>query len=141
MTDIRHDLELPISPNALHQAITTKAGIEGWWSKDCEIASDVGGTHELRFVKGDRTVVMRFRVDEISPNRVAWTCTDNGNPVWVDTTLTFSITARGDGSVLTLDHRGFKEDASPPYRMTVEGWGHVMQSLRAYAEAGQGQPI
>jgi uncharacterized protein YndB with AHSA1/START domain len=141
MTDIRHEIETDAAPAKAYAAIATPEGIAGWWSTDSRVATEVGGEVELRFVKDDRTVVMRFRIDALEPGkRVSWTCTDNGNPVWVGTTLTWSLRPRGSGTTIAFTHGGFAEDASPPYQMTVEGWKHFVASLRAYLASGQGQP-
>jgi len=141
MTTIRHELDLSSTPAAIYAALTTPAGIQAWWSRDSTIGSGPGAEHELRFRKGDRTVVMRFRVETSERDRlVAWTCTANGNPVWKDTTLRWEIAPSAKGARLVFEHAGFSEGASPPYQMTVDGWNHFMASLAGYLERGTGEP-
>ncbi|MEM6995654.1 MAG: SRPBCC domain-containing protein [Myxococcota bacterium] len=140
MTTIQHDLVLATTPQALFAALTTPEGIRGWWAKDSDVGDGVGASHELRFVKDDRTVAMGFEVTEASPNRVVWRCTENGNPIWPGTTLTWAFEADGEKTALTFKHEGFAESASPPYAMTVDGWKHFMASLAAYAQTGTGEP-
>ncbi len=137
---IRHALELQASSKAIQAALTTAAGIHGWWASDAEIGEGQGSEHILRFVKGEQTVTMKFRVDRDAPGEVAWTCTDNGNPVWPGTTLRWKWQEEGDGARLVFEHAGFAEAASPPYQMTVGGWEHFIGSLRSYLETGEGQP-
>ena len=85
----------------------------------------------------EHTVTMRFRVDALDAGqRVLWTCTDNGNPVWPGTTLEWTV----DGSTLRFRHDGFPEDQSPPFKMTADGWAALMGSLTAYTETGTGAP-
>ncbi len=140
MTTITHELDLAASAQAVSAAVTSPEGIRGWWAKDADVGSGVGSKHALRFVKEDRTVTMGFEVTEIADGRVTWRCTENGNPVWVGTTLSWTWTEAAGRTKLQFSHAGFAEDASPPYAMTVEGWKHFMASLVAYVETGAGQP-
>lgn len=136
MTAIHWTIDTPATPDAIRAALTTETGLAGWWAKDSDVAAGPGGEHELRFVKGERTVVMRFRVDTVADDRVRWTCTANGNPIWPGTTLEWTF---GDGRI-RFEHAGFAEDQSPPYAMTVDGWKHFAGSLASYLSAGTGQP-
>ncbi len=139
---IDFNFSINATPETIYSALATQAGINGWWSKDCDIAASTGGTSTMRFIKEDRPVTMVFRVEELSPNRVAWTCTNNDNPAWIDTTLVFDFKADGEGSAFTFRHGNFAEQwlNTPPYTMTAEGWQHFMNSLKAYCESGTGQP-
>lgn len=131
MPSITTTIETPATRDRMVQALTS--GLSGWWAKDMDSAD---GTHTMRFVKGDRQVQMVFRVDEVTPDRVRWTCTDNGNPVWPGTTLTWALR---DGAI-EFEHAGFGEDQSPPFQMTVEGWKHFHSSLASWLESGSGEP-
>lgn len=92
MSDIQHEIESGASASAAYDALTTAAGLQGWWAKDCDVGQGVGDEHELRFVKQDRLVAMRFRVEVLEPGaRVRWTCIDNGNPIWVGSTLEWTL--------------------------------------------------
>ena len=56
-------------------ALTSPAGYCAWWSKDCQIAQKPGGESKLKFNKNGTIVSMRFRVDEVVPDKsVSWTC-------------------------------------------------------------------
>ena len=140
MPAITHRLDIAAPLATVRAAVATPDGIRGWWCRDSDCTDRVGGTHELRFVKGDHRVVMRFRVDRLADDEVQWTCTENGNPVWPGTTLRWRFVPSGDGVVVELEHGGFAEDQSPPFQMTVQGWPHFCASLKAYAETGQGMP-
>ncbi len=136
MIRIDHRFETTATAARFREALCTSEGVKGWWSRDCDIAGHVGGVHELRFQKGDRQVTMRFRVDVIGNERVAWTCTENGNPVWVGTTLEWRLK---EGQ-LYFSHAGFAEDRSPPYKMTADGWPAFMGSLKSWLGGGKGSP-
>jgi len=138
MHQIAHSIDTHATPAAARAAINTAAGIQSWWSLDSDIdESGAGANHELRFQKGDREVTMRFRVDVDDPERVRWICTENGNPVWVDTTLEWRFE---DGRVAFV-HAGFRENKSPPYMMTEQGWGAFIDSLAKVLAGEAGSPI
>jgi uncharacterized protein YndB with AHSA1/START domain len=140
MEPIRHTLNLSAKPDVAYRAVATVEGLRGWWCKDSDIAAAVGGETELRFVKDGKPVTMRFRVDALDDGkRVAWTCIENANPIWVGSTLTWTIRPDGDGSTLEFSHAGLTA-GGPPYDMTAQGWQHFMGSLEQYAETGTGQP-
>src|SRR5262245_39965667 len=110
MTTIRHELEVTRSPEDVYRALTTPSGLQGWWSRDCTCGDGSAGEHEMRFRKGGRTVVMRFRVDALDPGRlVAWRCVQNDNPVWPGTTLRWELAATPRGTKIAFTHAGFAE--------------------------------
>ena len=140
MDPIKHTLDLDASPETAYRAVATPEGIRGWWCKDCDVTPEVGGTHELRFVKDGNPVTMKFRVDALDDGeRVVWSCTDNANPIWVGSKLTWEVTARDGGSRIAFTHDGLT-GGGPPYEMTAQGWKHFMGSLTAYASTGSGEP-
>lgn len=140
METIRHTLTLSARPDVAYRAVATSEGLQGWWCANSDIATAVGEETELRFVKDGTPVTMRFRVDALDRNqRVAWTCLESPNPIWVGSTLTWAIRAEGTGTTLEFVHAGLAA-GGPPYDMTAEGWQHFMASLKQYAETGTGQP-
>ncbi len=49
MTHFRQNLLLHASPAAVYAALTTKEGLRGWWSQDCDGQSHPGGVLAFRF--------------------------------------------------------------------------------------------
>ncbi|MCI0571564.1 MAG: SRPBCC domain-containing protein [Myxococcaceae bacterium] len=141
MNPIAHELHIQGTPDEVFHAVSTTEGLNGWWAKDGRAAAQVGGLAELRFDKGGRVVPMTFRIDALEPGRrVAWTCTQNGNPEWIGTTLTWELeAASGGNTTLRFVHAGFQKGASS-YNMTADGWKHFMSSIKAFVETGTGQP-
>lgn len=121
------------TPDRVIEGLTTEAGLRGWWAKDVQATAD---GYRMRFDKEGRTVTMVFRVDEVGPRHVQWTCLSNDNPVWPGTTLRWSV---AEGAV-DFVHGGFAEDQSPPFAMTAQGWEHFCNSLVQWAQSGEGQP-
>lgn len=141
MTAIRHRIATKSPINDVFKALTSAPGLRGWWSRDCDIGEGVGAEHVLRFVKEDRRVTMRFRVEALEPGaRVRWRCIDNDNPVWVGTTLEWRVQPSDEGSTLVFEHRDFTQAEGPAYAMTVEGWTHFCNSLQRYLDTGTGEP-
>jgi hypothetical protein len=137
---ITHEFSTQATAKAAYDAVATSTGIKGWWAKVGEVAEHVGGTTELRFDKGGQVAVMRFRVDLLDPNRtVRWTCVENVNPVWPETTLTWTISDAGDHRVVRFVHEAFKA-GGPPYDMTVEGWKPFNASLESFLAGRGGSP-
>ena len=140
MKTITHELLLAADNNTVFQAVATGDGIRAWWAKDADTGASVGDLHTLRFQKGDRTVTMVFRIDALDEERVAWTCTENGNPAWTGSTLVWALSPEGSGTRVTFQHAGFAM-GGPPYDMTVQGWVPFINSLKQYCESGSGQPM
>ena len=141
MNDIEHELKVAASREACYRAFTTVEGIRGWWCTRCdEVGTAVGERHELKFHKGDQVVVMKFVTEVLEPSRqVTWRCTENGNPAWVGSRITWKISPADGGSRIQLLHQGFAM-GGPPYDMTVQGWGPFVKSLQAYLDTGAGRP-
>ena len=140
MTPITYEFSTTASAKTAFEAVATSAGIKGWWARVGTVAEEVGGTTELRFDKGGRIAVMKFRVDALEPNRlVRWTCIENANPAWPQTTLTWSISDLGDRRQVHFAHEGFKDDGAP-YDMTVDGWKAFNASLESFVNGRGGSP-
>jgi uncharacterized protein YndB with AHSA1/START domain len=138
MSTIKEKLMVRGSTDKVFRALTEQAGYNGWWSKDCEIARRPGEESQLKFNKEGTIVSMRFRLDEVAPNKsVRWTCTGHDMESWVGTTLRWNLVPDGDITEVSFEHGGWKQEAPEP---VVQGWRHFVGSLRSYVETGTGQP-
>ena len=141
--DIVHNLKISTTPSALYELFTTEAGINKWWSLDCELAQKPGDISRLRFTKGEDKIEMGFRLDEWIPHqKVVWTCVENANPAWINTTLHFLIQEAHDAVDFTFQHQNWDEKwkGQLPYEQTKHGWEHFMKSLKDSCEKGVGEP-
>lgn len=134
MAQITSHIPVSPAPADFRAAFGTAAGIQGWWAQN---ATFEGDRIHLLFHKGDVVVNMHFTLDRVDDEVVQWTCTENLNPVWPGTTLTWTRTASG----IDFAHAGFAEDQSPPFKMTAEGWKPFFASLESWLRTGQGQPM
>ena len=47
--EIKHNLEINANASTIFNAVATEKGINGWWSKDCEVGETIGSDSTLRF--------------------------------------------------------------------------------------------
>ena len=141
--DITHNLTINASAETIYKAVATQVGINGWWSKDCQVGETEGADSLLKFDKQGTIVEMGFRTEQLSPNQKAvWECTVNGNPAWIGTKIITEISAGDGGCSVHFSHAGFDEKwaGQDAFEMTKGGWDHFVSSLVSYCEKGEGQP-
>jgi uncharacterized protein YndB with AHSA1/START domain len=141
--EIKHQFHINASPKTIFNAITTQAGINGWWAGNAKVNTELEQDSVLIFVKETQTVEMVLKAKEKKDSeKFTWLCTTNGNPVWINTILSFEITKSGTGSELNFTHTNFEDKWKdhPAYQMTIDGWKHFMSSLKDFCETGKGQP-
>jgi len=140
MTDesYQRTIRVKAAPEAVFDAVTSLAGITGWWTRATGSAG-VGGQVELWFDPPEPCVV---RVDEATrPTLVQWTVTSCFLDEWVGTRPTFAITPIDDDECeLEFVHHGLTP-ALDCIEMCTRGWDFFIPSLRAYAEVGGGNPL
>ncbi|HTL34037.1 MAG TPA: SRPBCC domain-containing protein [Kofleriaceae bacterium] len=137
MDTINDEIRIKATPAKAFEALTTQAGYRGWWNNVAEVPTNVGGEPNLLFDKQGQKVHMRYRIDEIAPTSIKWTCIAHDMPSWVGTTLHWQIRGAGNEVVVALEHSGWK-DAAP--QMVKDGWKHFLGSMKSYLETGTGQP-
>jgi|GEM_PF-1802452 len=141
--DITHNLSINASPKTIYNAVATAKGINGWWSKDCQVGEKEGEHSLLKFDKQGTIVEMGFRTKELVPGkRVEWECTENANPAWIGTKIITEISENNGTCKVTFSHAGFddKWKGKDPFEMTKQGWEHFVSSLVSFCEKGTGQP-
>jgi len=141
--DITHNLRINASAETIYTAVSSKEGINGWWSKDCTVGESEGENSLLKFDKQGTIVEMGFKTLKLSPNqKVVWECTTNGNPAWLNTKIITEISDAQNGSEVIFSHADFDEKwkGQDPFEMTKQGWEHFVKSLVTYCESGEGQP-
>ena len=136
-------LPIQASPYAVYDAVTTVAGIKGWWT-DNTVADN--GHITVRF-GGDN--FQTLRLVDLTPDRgVVWEWIAQHFPVegttqtdeWVGTRVAFDIQAHPDGSsTLVFTHNGLTPHMAC-YGQCNAGWNHFLGSLTRYLEQGTGAP-
>lgn len=133
------------NPAAVYAALTTPEGLRGWWTEECDVADEVGGTIHFRFGRTHKAM----RIERLEPGReVRWRCTDAHIDVdrlihkdeWVGTQLAFRLTPDGQGHTrLDFEHLGLVPTFEC-YDLCSNGWRHFMGSLHQFVETGHGKP-
>lgn len=144
MAKIEHDIQIRAPKDAVFRALSTEAGVRGWWNHRARISPEVGGESTYQFNKAGSDVHMRFRNETLDEQagKVVWACVANDNTSWIDTKIRWSIEERNGGARVELVHDGFAEAFADTegYRMVSGGWQHFLNSLKAWTEDGKGQP-
>jgi uncharacterized protein YndB with AHSA1/START domain len=146
MNDYRRTLDIAAAAATVYAALTTAAGLRGWWSQDCDIASGVGG--ELQFRFGRNRKVMRIeRLDP--PAEIRWSCTDcymaatelTRRDEWIGTQIVFRLRECGENLTrLEFEHIGLVP-ALECYDLCSDGWDYFLPSLQQFAQTGRGTPF
>ena len=137
-TDYQKTLRVSAPAEALFEALTTVAGLAGWWTRVTG-SGEAGGVLEFFFDPPDPCVM---HVDEATrPTFVQWTVTACFLADWVGTRPTFTIAPIGEGECeLHFRHHGLTS-ALECIEDCTRGWDHFLVSLRQYAEVGRGMPV
>jgi len=134
---IRHIITIECPTDIVYNALTTKQGIQGWWTVDTVIESKVGTTVE--FIFGDR-YHNKMKITDLQPNRrVAWYC-NQGDPEWIGTDFTFHLEDQGEQTLLRFGQNNWRAPTDF-YAYCHFQWGQYMISLKNYCETGTGKPF
>ena len=145
MSHYQHSLVIAAPPAVVYAALTSAAGLRGWWTQDCDISQQVGEEHYFRFGPHYKTM----RIERLEPEReVHWHGTEahiampqfKRKDEWVGTDLVFRLQAQGPGQTrLDFEHIGLLPELEC-YELCRQGWQHYLGSLQQYAETGRGTP-
>lgn len=145
MNHYRQTLVLEANPATVHAALTTSEGLCGWWTRDCDVATENGGTHHFRFGASHKS--MRIE-SQLPAKEVRWLCTAahvvapgvERPDEWVGTSVVFRLSPEGSGRTrLEFEHVGLVPTLSC-HDLCCRGWAHFLESLRQYVECGRGTP-
>ncbi len=129
------------SRERVFNALTTLAGLRGWWTTRVSGSATGGGEVRFEFEGLDEYIVMRVDV-ATRPSLVRWTCVVHTElSEWDGTTLTFDLF--GDAAAaceLNFKHIGLTPKLNC-YNDCKLGWEYFLASLVSYVENGQGTPF
>jgi uncharacterized protein YndB with AHSA1/START domain len=138
MKTIHHVVDIDADSSAAWAALTTDAGLSGWWSRSVTV-SGTGTGAEIRFVfDGDFNPVMQ--VVDAAAGRLVWRCVD-GHDNWRDNTFRFELVDLPDGRTrlrFTQDYA--VEISDDDYGIYNFNWGFYLESLRLLLTTGTGRP-
>jgi uncharacterized protein YndB with AHSA1/START domain len=135
----RSQVQFSKPPEVVFDALTTLAGLAGWWSPVTGSGA-TGGELRLDHNHPDPLVISVAAADR--PRSVAWTVLAYPlNPEWVGTHITFTLRpSRAGGTILEFRHDGLTPQLEC-YDHCSRGWDYFLPSLRDHVETGTGSPL
>ena len=140
MVDIIHRVGIKAPVAKVLEAVSTVAGVAGWWTTDTTGTSGRGGSMSARFTDpaGSEIGTMDFDVTKADDQAVHWRITD-GPPEWIGTDVTFDVSRQGDHTILVFGHRNWREAVEFTAHCSTK-WATFLLSLRDLVETGKGRP-
>jgi uncharacterized protein YndB with AHSA1/START domain len=140
MVDILHRVGVKASSDKVYKALTTRAGLAGWWTTDTQAESKIGGALRFRFsADGKEIGGFDMKVLELQPaTRVLWQVVD-GPAEWVGTKIRFDLKQEGEYCIVLFQHLGWKEPVEFMHHCSTK-WAIFLMSLKSLVETGKGHP-
>jgi uncharacterized protein YndB with AHSA1/START domain len=133
---IRHRVGIQAPIGEVYDAVATREGVAGWWTRDVQGESQPGGKLAFRFGRPEPSAVVE--VTELHPpTRVEWRCLE-GPEEWRDTMITFDLKANGDETTVLFTHAGWEPVEFMHHCSTR--WGYFLLGLKAGCEGGAATP-
>ncbi len=138
MKQIIHAVHIHAKPAVVYRSITTKAGLQGWWTKKVDVEEREGGLIRFTFA-GDFNPHMQQT--KLEPNtRVDWKCVA-GHANWQDNTFSFVLEERKGETLLMFSQDYARELSNEVYGTYNYNWGYYANSLKLLCENGAGVPF
>lgn len=138
MKTIHHVLDIDAGTAEAWAALTTGAGLAGWWSRQVSVEETGAGTRVSFVFDGDFNPVMQVTCAKPG-RRLAWQCTA-GHDNWQGNTLTFELAALPDGRTRLRFTQYYATELSDDYGIYNFNWGYYLESLRLLLTTGTGKP-
>jgi uncharacterized protein YndB with AHSA1/START domain len=140
LTDIIHRIGIKAPASKVLAAVSSVAGIAGWWTRETSGDAEPGGSVEVVFhgKGGDEMGRMRFELAQEASHQVVWRFV-SGPPEWLGTSITFTLTQKGDQTLVLFGHRNWREASDFTAHCSMK-WATFLLSLRQLVESGLGMP-
>lgn len=134
--DILHRVGIRSSPQETFEALRSREGLAGWWTRDTEGDFGVGGVIRFRF---GHLGGFDMKVLELEPGeRVLWEVVD-GPPEWIGTRVRFDLRREGGFTIVQFAHQGWQQAGEFMSHCSTK-WATFLMSLKSLVETGQGAP-
>lgn len=135
MADILHRVGIKSSVDETYKALATREGLAGWWTRNTQGESKVGGVLQFRFGAGG----FDMKVLELQPGkRVLWEVVD-GPAEWIGTKVDWDLRQEDDYTIVLLRHLDWKEPVEFMHHCSTK-WAIFLMSLKSLVETGKGAP-
>lgn len=137
MPDINHRVGIRGTLQDVYHALTTDAGLSGWWTPDTRGAGPVGSVIRFRF----DGIGPDFEVIALQPQRlVRWRHAGDMPEDWKGTEVSFELSEQDDQVFVRFRHVHWKQ-ASDFMAHCSTKWGVFLLSLKDAVETGRGRPF
>jgi uncharacterized protein YndB with AHSA1/START domain len=137
MKKTTHFIGAKTTPGEMFSAVSAPEKLQQWWSTSAQGHAIPGGTVTLEF---DGLTVLKFRYDEIIPDRkLVLTCYDSFKS-WDKTQLVFDIEQKENQVFLTQTHQNIPDEDYESLVYFTSKWTVYLLSLKQYLETGAGTP-
>ena len=138
MADIRHRVGISAPAAKVYQAVATKDGLAGWWTRDVRGDASEGAEPLFYFGSPDPAAVMA--VTSLDPDRhVGWRCV-RGPEDWVGTNFSFQLEPTPEETVLLFTNADWREPVEFMHHCSTK-WGYHLLGLKAGLEGGKATPF
>ena len=131
MVDIVHRIGIRAPIGDVFQALSSVAGIAGWWTREMSARFTDQSGRELGKICFD---LVRQDIE----HSVRWRFTD-GPEEWIGTEATFELSRQDGYTILLFGHRNWRETVEFTAHCSMK-WAVFLLSLKALAETGKGCP-
>jgi uncharacterized protein YndB with AHSA1/START domain len=139
MDDILHRIGITAAPEEVDTALTTIAGLAGWWTEDTSGDPSAGGVIRFRFAGAPAPGGFDMRVVETRPGElVLWEVVD-GPEEWVGTQVRFDLGRQDGWTIVRFGHLGWPEPSEFMAHCSTK-WATFLLSLKQLVETGTGRP-
>ena len=139
MKTIHHVLDIDADGAAVWDALTTDAGLAGWWTPQVSVEEAGAGTRVSFVFGGDFNPVMQV-TEAAEGQRLVWRCA-GGHDNWKDNTFAFELAGLPDGRTRLRFTQDYATELSDDdYGIYNFNWGYYLESLRLLLTTGSGQP-
>ncbi len=144
MNGIYHKIGIRSEPEQVVDALTTKTGLAGWWTREVEGPFAKGNSaigEAIRFRFGEKGG-FDMKVKEVGPARVSWECIA-GPEDWLGSNIDFDLqrmqSPDGAMTVIFFRHRDWQKESEFTAHCSMK-WATFLLSLKELVETGRGQP-
>jgi uncharacterized protein YndB with AHSA1/START domain len=136
--EILHRISIDASPERGHELVSTKSGLEQWWSgHPVEGDETIGGRLSFSFGGPDPAAVMQIVEDR--PEQTIWRCVD-GPADWLDTEIEFEFRPNSDGGTTLLFTHANWNDANEFMANCSSEWASYLIGIKKGLEGGAFTP-
>ena len=137
MAKSSHKIRVHAAPAKVYEALTTKPGLQGWFTAKVEGEVREGEDITMSFSGKEP---FQWHLTQFEPaSRVHWACLAGPGSA-KGTTVTYLLSGQGEAqTVIECDHDGWPEGHEALATCNTL-WGMLMHHLKEFSESGQPKP-